>query len=224
MARGTKLLNDDGSASMATMLMLSHHAFRRDITRFEKALGALAEHETARADALRLEWQNYRWSLHGHHQMEDSTIFPSIRQQSPGLGPVIERLSEQHRGIDPLLERGAHAFEGMADVGAAREVVHELQALLDEHLVLEEAEVVPALRGAKQFPAPPDEASLDLYAGGFAWAMHGIADDVLAEVKKLLPEKLLARLPAATQAFEERCVAVWGSAKIQKSVTSVPEG
>ncbi len=26
------LLNDDGTASMATMLMLSHHAFRRDIT------------------------------------------------------------------------------------------------------------------------------------------------------------------------------------------------
>lgn len=34
----TKLLNDDGTASMATMLMCSHHAFRRDVACLAKAL------------------------------------------------------------------------------------------------------------------------------------------------------------------------------------------
>ena len=34
----TKLLNDDGTASMATLLMCSHHAFRRDVASFAKAL------------------------------------------------------------------------------------------------------------------------------------------------------------------------------------------
>src|SRR5947207_3118189 len=32
------LLNDDGSASIATALLMSHHGFRRDIARFAVAL------------------------------------------------------------------------------------------------------------------------------------------------------------------------------------------
>ncbi len=224
MANGTQLLNDDGSASMATLLMLSHHAFRRDVVSFERALGELHEHDSSRADALRGEWQQYHGALHGHHEMEDANIFPSLEQQNPSLAPALERLRAQHRRIDPLLARGDQAFAGMTDVGAARAVVQKLAALLDEHLRLEEETIAPSLRAVRQFPPPPNDAAAELYAGGFAWSMHGIADEVIAEVKKMLPESLLSRLPAANRAFEERCVRVWGSAKVKKSSTSIPEG
>lgn len=224
MAQGTRLLNDDGSASMATLFMMTHYAFRRDVLNFEKALGALHEHDSSRADELRGEWHEFHGALHGHHAMEDANVFPSLEQQNPALGATIERLSEQHRRLEPLLERGDKAFTGMTDVSAARAVVQELAALLDEHLRLEEETVVPGLRNARQFPAPPDDAAAELYAGGFAWSMFGIADDVIAEAKKMLPENLVSRLPAAMKAFEERCLRVWGSTKIKKSSTSMPEG
>src|SRR5215813_13605693 len=97
MTRGTPLLNDDGSVSMATLLMLTHHAFRRDLASFERALGELDEHDSSRADALRGEWQQFHGALHGHHEMEDANIFPSIKQQRPELAATLERLSEQHR-------------------------------------------------------------------------------------------------------------------------------
>jgi hypothetical protein len=223
MAKGTPLLNDDGCASMATLLMLTHHAFRRDLANFERALGRLHEHESSQADALRSEWQQFRGALHGHHEMEDSNVFPAQKQQDPNLAPTLERLSEQHRHIDPLLVRGDAAFGGMTDVGAAREVVKELTTLLDEHLRLEEATIVPALRAVKQFPPPPNDAAAELYAGGFAWSMHGIADDVIAGVKKLLPESLLSRLPAATKAYDERSARVFGPSKAEKSSGSIPE-
>lgn len=223
MSKGTRLLNDDGSASMATLMLLSHHAFRRDLTSFELALGKLHEHESSQADALRSEWQQFHGALHGHHEMEDANIFPAQRQQNPAFAPTIDRLSEQHRRIGPLLSRGDAAFGGMTDVGAAREVVKELSALLDEHLRLEEETIVPSLRQVKQFPPPPNDDAAELYAGGFAWSMNGIADDVLAEVKKLLPESLLSRLPAAIKAYGERSARVFGPLKTGKSSTSIPE-
>ena len=42
MSQPPNLLNDDGTASMATMLLLLHHAFRRDIARFGEALNKVA--------------------------------------------------------------------------------------------------------------------------------------------------------------------------------------
>jgi len=42
MTLATNLLNEDGSASMATALLMSHHAFRRDIARFAGALEKVA--------------------------------------------------------------------------------------------------------------------------------------------------------------------------------------
>jgi hypothetical protein len=224
MTRGTKLLNDDGSASMATLLLLTHHAFRRDVARFAAALTKLGVAEPSQAAALHAEWRNYREALHGHHLMEDGNIFPGVRAQRPELGGVIDELHAQHLLIDPLLERGDRAFGRELDVTAAKRVVAELAGLLAEHLEHEEASIVPLLRAAKAFPPPPDDAALELFAQGFAWSMQGIAEDVLDEVEKLLPAELVARIPAARAAFNQRCVRVWGSAEAGRSSSSLPEG
>lgn len=217
-------LDAGGAASMATMFMMSHHAFRRDLSRFSRAL---AEDPPPRAAALVEEWKGFHAALHGHHAMEDGTIFPGLAKEHPEVAPVVAALGEDHRRIDPLLARGDTAFDRIPGRGAAREaaaVVAELRALLDPHLAREEAEIIPHLRKVLRFDMPPlDDAMLALYAEGFAWSSHGVAPDVLDRVYAMLPEALRGRLPAARAAFAARCERVWGTSAAGASRTPVPD-
>src|SRR5262249_21073615 len=120
----TPLLSEDGQASMATMLLMSHHAFRRDIAQFARALERLRSGAANNAAARQQEWQGYRGALHGHHGMEDANIFPSLAREHPSLAPILARLSADHQRIDPLLERGDVAFAALGEsVTAAAQVV-----------------------------------------------------------------------------------------------------
>jgi hypothetical protein len=56
MANPPNLLNDDGTASMATAFLTSHHGLRRDIRQFAGALGKMLGGNTANAAALGEEW------------------------------------------------------------------------------------------------------------------------------------------------------------------------
>jgi hemerythrin-like domain-containing protein len=219
-----KLLNDDGTASIATMLMMTHHAFRRDLARFLRALENVAAGDVSRVEALRTEWQSYRAALHGHHTMEDTQVFPNLTREHAELAPIVQRLTEEHHHIDPLLERGDHAFDALPSVPAAKEVLLALKGLLDPHLATEEAQVVPFLRGAQHFPAPSSDADVELYASGFAWTSHGIAPDVLERVYAMLPVNLASKLPAARAAFEARCERAWGTTAAGASRTPIPDG
>jgi hypothetical protein len=211
----TPLLNDDGTASMATALMCSHHAVRRDLACFARALAG----EVTRGDVLTEAWQRFREGLHHHHTAEDAGIFPDLRAK----GVDIERLEADHRAIDPLLDRGDRLFtDPCANAEAARRLVAELGALLADHLDLEERIVTPHLRAAKQFPLPPSDDVVAAYADGFAWASCGIADSVLEPLFAMLPPALAARIPAARVAFDERCLRLWGHTHTGRSVTSAP--
>src|SRR5262249_6305156 len=111
--KAPSFLNDDGSVSMATMFLTAHHGFRRDIALFGTALRSAAAAGPAPRQAPREEWEKFRAPLHGHHVVEDTSMFPGLKSQNPGLAPVIERLDADHRRIDPLLERGDRAFAGL---------------------------------------------------------------------------------------------------------------
>jgi hypothetical protein len=216
------LLNDDGTASMATAFLMSHHAFRRDLGCFARALGRLTPSDSGQLEALRQEWRWFRGALHGHHEMEDTRVFPHVRGQHPELAGAVDRLSAEHQRIDPLLLRGDQAFGESFDVSAARAVVTELTALLDEHLAFEEAQVVPTLRGAKEFPAPGSDEEAAMFAQGFAWSSQGVAPAVLERLNDMLPAKLKERLPAARAEFAERWRRVWQSEPVTASTTSIP--
>jgi hypothetical protein len=221
--KGTPLLGPDGSASMATALMSSHHAFRRDVGQFALALAKVQAGDTTRVAALQEEWKWLRSALHGHHEVEDNNMFPGMKSAHPELAPALERLSHDHRKIDPLLERGDQAFAELPDAARASVVIRELAALLDEHLAFEEANVTPLLRNAKEFPAPATDEEAAMYAQGFSWSMHGLAPSVLAALDVMLPKSMTTKLPAARKAFEARCERVWGTAKTGESTTSVPD-
>jgi hemerythrin-like domain-containing protein len=223
MSDAPNLLNDDGTASTATLLMMVHHAFRRDLVRFPRALENVAAGDVSRVEALRTEWQSYRAALHGHHSMEDTQVFPSLTSEHPALAPIVARLTEEHHRIDPLIERGDSAFDALPSVPAAKEVLLSLNELLDPHLVTEEAEVVHFLRGARQFPTPQNEADAELFASGFAWTSHGVAADVLERVYAMLPVSVTSKLPAARAALEARCERAWGTAAAGASRTPIPD-
>lgn len=204
----TDLLDDRGAASMATAMMSSHHAFRRDLRCFAEALTA---RDPSRADAVAEEWAKYRGALHGHHTVEDTAMFPDLRARLPEHAADFDVLDAHHRAIDPLL-----------DHPLSLELVRELQRVLDEHLELEERVVIPHLRDAREFPPPPTEEALAMYADGFAWSTAGLAPSVQQALDAMLPPALVARLPQARAAFDERCVRVWGRPHAGASTTSVP--
>jgi hypothetical protein len=223
MSTPPNLLNDDGTASIATALMMSHHGFRRDLARFSAALQEPAL-DAAKAEALREEWQSFRATLHGHHEAEDHGVFPSLQARGGSVATTIDRLSADHRRIDPLLERGDRAFADLGSaVDSAAAVVRELQALLGPHLALEEAELIPFLRAQKAFPPPATNAEAEMYAKGFAWAMHAIAADVLEQVDAMLPDSLRSRIPAARADFQARCDRVWGPIRPGAARTPIPD-
>ena len=223
MAQAPNLLNDDGTASMATAIMLSHHAFRRDLARFERALERVKQGDSSRVEALQTEWKNFHATLHGHHQAEDTGIFPGMLAQHESVRATVAKLVADHRRIDPLLEQGDVAFGALPQTDAASAVVRELIELLTPHLATEEAEIIPFMREMKQFPPPPDDEAADMYAQGFSWAMQGIAPDVLDKLHVMLPQDLIDRLPAARKAFDERCERVWGTIKPGASRTPIPD-
>jgi hypothetical protein len=217
------LLNDDGRASMATVLLMAHHAFRRDIALFRLALPRITDGDRSTVTALQEEWKSYRGALHIHHEIEDQRIFPHLSSTQPDLVEVIAGLSSDHRRMDPLLERGDRAFAQLPASGDAAAVVSELSAFLDAHLATEEARVVPFLRRATEFPPPASDAEAELQTQGFAWSCHGVSPQVLEGVYAMLAPALTERLPAARAAFEQRCARVWGSARTGTSRTAIPD-
>jgi hypothetical protein len=224
MANVPNLLNDDDTASMATAFLTSHHGLRRDIRLFAGALGRVLAGDTSRVEALQDEWKRYRDTLHGHHEVENTAIFPSMKEQHPELAAVIDGLYEDHRKIDPMLEEGDRAFAELGtQVRPAVRVVGSLGGLLHTHLETEEKHIVPFLRDAKAFPPPASEAEMEMYAQGFAWSSHGIAQDILDKIYELLTPELRAKLPAAREAYAKRCEAVWGTSVAGASRTPIPE-
>lgn len=209
---------------MATAFLTSHHGFRRDIRLFAGAVGRAVAGDSSKLAALRDEWKRFRDTLHGHHTVEDTAIFPGLKQQHPELAEIIDGLVADHRKIDPMLEEGDRAFADLpAQLRPAVRVIGGLGSLLHSHLETEETHVVPFLREAKAFPPPASEAELEMYAQGFAWSSHGIAPDVLEKIDELLTPELRAKLPAARAAFAKRCAAVWGSSVAGASRTAIPD-
>jgi hypothetical protein len=143
-----------------------HGVIRRDLNTVQR----LAEAVLAGLDPLdvqrelkRLETTGPLWHLkvnclrycrfvHGHHDFEDQTWLPALRRADPSMGPVVERLGEEHRQIADQLDEvsaAAGALTDEDDEQARRRVVDALNTLasdLLEHLAYEELSLGPVLR------------------------------------------------------------------------------
>jgi hypothetical protein len=147
-------------------LLWVHELLRQDLATVERlavevASGGPAEQVVAEVRALetagplwrlRASCLHYCRFVHHHHRLEDRALFPELRRMNPGLGPVVDRLQEDHRLVAGLLEgvEGAVAALDGADTPSARAAVAEaleaLAAHLLAHLELEERSVAETLR------------------------------------------------------------------------------
>lgn len=84
-----------------------------------------------------------------HHTIEDQRMFPNLRAADPGLGPVVDRLEEEHHAIAAVLERVDAAMVGLVgrpgDLGEVQAAVDLLSDTLLSHLSYEERELVEPL-------------------------------------------------------------------------------
>ena len=94
--------------------------------------------------------ETYCRTITNHHTLEDRSVFPHLRRSDEALGPVIDRLEQEHEQIADLLERVDRALvalvaaeeDGIGGVGRAMDLLTD--ALLS-HFSYEERELVEPL-------------------------------------------------------------------------------
>jgi len=158
-------VTEQGDALYRDLLWV-HGLLRQDLATVERLAAEAAggvEAEAVVAGVRALETAGPLWRLrasclhycrfvHGHHRLEDRALFPELRRTNPALGPVVDRLQDDHRRVSGLLEgveSAAAALDG-EDTPAARTAVadalEELATHLLAHLELEEESVADTLR------------------------------------------------------------------------------
>ena len=84
-----------------------------------------------------------------HHTIEDRSMFPHLRRADPRLGPVVERLQQEHLVIHDVLEGVDRALvalvTGPDGIDALQASVDLLSDTLLSHLSYDERELVEPL-------------------------------------------------------------------------------
>lgn len=210
---------------MATMSMnkVIHGAFRRDLSRFQDALGRFQDSDKARAAQLGTAWDNFDAQLTDHHEGEHAIAWPSLVKIGVSPETIAQMDAEHDRMADALAKaRGAmNAFRTTgtaADTATARAAVDHLGTVTLEHLDHEEAETEdvylanadgPEMKAmGKQF------AKVSPTKGGqfFAWVTDGATREEMAALTASVPKPVLAILSGLFGRSYRRDVAtVWRS-------------
>jgi alkanesulfonate monooxygenase SsuD/methylene tetrahydromethanopterin reductase-like flavin-dependent oxidoreductase (luciferase family) len=93
--------------------------------------------------------QSYCRVVTMHHGLEDTAVFPHLRARDAGLGPVLDRLHEEHVAIHAVLDsvdRALVSFVGRPDdFTELQDAVDLLTDALLSHLSYEERELIEPL-------------------------------------------------------------------------------
>ena len=175
-----------------TGMYVMHHAFRRDLAAFASSVRATPLSDTATWEALVRRWARFGAALHHHHTAEDELYWPALLRAVEARGTAadvaeVRAMSEEHAGIDPLLEAVTGGFAAVVDHpceehrNALDIRLAGLREVLGEHLHHEETVVLPLVQRVmtteeylavekaigKSYPVR-DTAFL------IGWAMHGL--------------------------------------------------
>lgn len=98
----------------------------------------------------------YCFALASHHGLEDDAVFPHLMRTEPTLGPVIERLTDEHlvihdaiEGVDAAL---VHHINAPGEFTGLQRAVDLLTDALLSHLSYEEHELVEPLARLGFYP------------------------------------------------------------------------
>ena len=191
-----------------TPMYLMHHAFRRDLNRFETAVRATPIGEVATWQALARRWDRFAEVLHHHHQVEDEYIWPVLERHAAEDGEtsateMLHAMEAEHAQIDPALQAVQQAFRAMADHPCADHRnaldvrVTAVRAALLEHLRHEETDALPYLQ---RVTTPEEEKAMS--KGAESGYPMRITPFVVPWVSEEVPDELSTPiLKAAGPAF-----------------------
>jgi iron-sulfur cluster repair protein YtfE (RIC family) len=170
----------------------AHDAFNRDARR----LRSVVREGRTTDPALRTGWETFKNQLHIHHTIEDTTLWPPLRQKvgEPGEVAVLDAMEAEHSLIDPLLARIDAAFASAAHAGLA-ESADELASALGAHMAHEEDEALPLVEtylGTQGWDAFRNEIRKTQGLKGAAEFLPWLLDDASADITK----RVLGELPA----------------------------
>lgn len=138
-----------------------HNYLRAEVAELRELMADLiagsAEHESARARLHTMVLRPGNRSLHGyceafcrlvvmHHMREDIDVFPRLRTSQPRVGPVLDRLEEEHLILHGVIERIDRALATPPlDLPRLRATVDLFTDALLSHLTYEENELTESL-------------------------------------------------------------------------------
>ncbi|MHA4951778.1 LLM class flavin-dependent oxidoreductase [Micromonospora sp. SD19] len=145
-------------------LVQIHDGLRAELAQIHDLIDQVAAGEidagAARSHINTMTMRQNRWTLGvycesycrivtTHHTIEDQSFFPRLRARDPRLGPVVDRLEQEHHVIHDVLEgvdRALVAYVGSPDgLTELRAAVDLLTDALLSHLSYEERELVEPL-------------------------------------------------------------------------------
>ncbi|MGW5559703.1 LLM class flavin-dependent oxidoreductase [Micromonospora sp. NPDC003944] len=145
-------------------LVQIHDGLRAELAQIHDLIEQVAAGEidagAARSHINTMTMRQNRWTLGvycesycrivtTHHTIEDQSFFPRLRASDPRLGPVVDRLEQEHHVIHDVLEgvdRALVAYVGSPDgLAELRAAVDLLTDALLSHLSYEERELVEPL-------------------------------------------------------------------------------
>lgn len=126
-----------------------------DQVRAGKRTAGEARDELSRMTLRQNDWtlgafcSRYCVFLTRHHTLEDDSIFPHLRSSDPALGPVIDKLTEEHVAIGDAVDAVDRALvahiNDPADFASLQATIDALTDILLSHLSYEEVELVEPL-------------------------------------------------------------------------------
>ncbi|MFH8571837.1 hemerythrin domain-containing protein [Streptomyces sp. NPDC017993] len=197
-----------------TGFTITHDLIRRVIPELGRRLAngaAAGALDAAAVTRLTTWWEMFTAILDGHHNSEDSHVWPVVLATDPALHTVSGTLEEQHTSLDGHLAGIDAGLRELREQGGAREPalsallarIAEFSAMMYDHLRLEEVTMVPVLR---------DRVPAEAYAGMLAAlaAGHDPADFVptmpllLEQAPQEAREFMLGGMPAALRTRYEQ--------------------
>jgi hemerythrin-like domain-containing protein len=123
-----------------------HRAIRRAGRAVADASTTLTVADQPRLQAFLRYWNGHRGEILNHHGIEDQIFFPALRDRVPSAAGVLDRLDADHHRLDGLMEE---CYDGIGRVvvgaapTAATSALRRLADVMDDHLDLEDREIVP---------------------------------------------------------------------------------
>lgn len=139
-----------------TIYRAVHHGLRQGADDLVVALAGLDVGDRRRTRALARWWRGYAGEVLLHHGAEDTVFFPALVDRVPAVVAVLDRTAADHEHLDELLDGLTASMGSLSSSSAAGEptgaevarqgalaLAVELARHMDEHLDLEDVELLP---------------------------------------------------------------------------------